>query len=105
MSLRGCHCTSTLQFSVKGSLLFRPYAPNRYGSAPLMCAVILERLLMNCAGLVLTVGAVVPNGLSKAMVQVANTGCTKGGCSVTPKGPLNPPPALGENSVKNSPRS
>jgi len=32
-------------------------------------------------------------------------GTTNGGASVTPNGPLNPFPAPGENSVKNSPRS
>ena len=31
--------------------------------------------------------------------------CTNGGARVTPNGPLNPNPALGENSLNNSPRS
>src|ERR1700730_16264663 len=53
-------------------------------------------------------GAAVPNGLllrhCTPMHEVFR-GTVKGCSAVTPKGPLMPSPALGENSVKNSPRS
>src|SRR5579863_4726703 len=52
-------------------------------------------------------GAVVPKGAEKQFGPLQVDSCTSvKGCSVvTPKGPLIPPPALGDSSVKNSPRS
>ena len=41
-------------------------------------------------------GAVFPNGSLKVAPLAAKMGVTNGGARVTPKGPLNPPPALGE---------
>ena len=57
----------------------------------------------NAAGLAGAAGgAVVPKGVAKVEPLVAKTGELKGGASVTANGPLKPPPALGENSVKYS---
>src|ERR1700691_2139079 len=47
-------------------------------------------------------GGVVPKGVLNVELGGAKNGTTKGSSTVTPNGPLTPPPAGGESSVKYS---
>src|SRR5579864_6843602 len=119
----GCHCTSKLQFSEYGNVFFGSYPPKMKsvfanpvgvqvgvtGSGHplswdwLKTSAATPLRLLGGGG-----GGVVPNGLllrQPVPLHVVAKGTVNGSSVVTPNGPLMPNPALGENSVKNSPRS
>ena len=104
--LAGWYWMSKVQFSEYGSLLAISYPPNSNGLEPSIVDARLGSDARTVAGLLGGgAGAVAPNGFAIVEPFTAVRRDTNGGSKVTPKGPLKPPPALGDNSVKYSPRS
>src|SRR5690348_10581120 len=101
------YCRSKVQFSVYGSLLLGSYPPNRKGPNRLPLGQHPGNPQAVCSRLGSDVrnaepvpggggGTVVPNGCDRLAFLAAAIGSTNGGANVTPNGPLNPAPALGE---------